>query len=213
MDEPARVCQRQVQRAREVHGRQVDRREHARDALVGKEVQLTGTLRGSAPGAVSHAKGHEDFRRAVAPCRPRDAIDDRHRGVLHGERLLGAVGGHAAYGSSGQQRPNCEHSQCHGRLAVGSVRFGVPPVEANRMQVRVLAFARLREMLETSEARVELPQGARIADVWEALERRFPALRGQSSWIRIACNGRLVDPNQSLLDGDEVALLPPVGGG
>lgn len=81
------------------------------------------------------------------------------------------------------------------------------------MQVRVLAFARLREILQTSETRVELPPHARVADVWEALERRFPPLRGQSAWIRIACNGRMADPNQSLLDGDEVALLPPVGGG
>ncbi|MBV9262759.1 MAG: MoaD/ThiS family protein [Candidatus Eremiobacteraeota bacterium] len=81
------------------------------------------------------------------------------------------------------------------------------------MQVRVLAFARLRETLQTAEVRLELPAHACIADAWAALERRFPPLRGQSAWIRIACNGRMADPNQVLLDGDEVALLPPVGGG
>ncbi|MBV8355417.1 MAG: MoaD/ThiS family protein [Candidatus Eremiobacteraeota bacterium] len=81
------------------------------------------------------------------------------------------------------------------------------------MQIRVLAFARLREVLQASEVRVDLPQAACVEDVWRALERRHPSLRGQRQWVRVACNGRLVDSGQPLRDGDEIALLPPVGGG
>lgn len=81
------------------------------------------------------------------------------------------------------------------------------------VRVRVLLFARLRELLGAPERSIELQPGARVSDVWSALEREVPSLGALAKSTRVARNGRVVDADESLADKDEVALLPPVGGG
>ncbi len=81
------------------------------------------------------------------------------------------------------------------------------------MRIRVLAFARLRELVDLPERSLDLPAGARVEDAWSALVRAFPALDAERACTRAACNGRLVAFDAPLADGDELALLPPVGGG
>jgi molybdopterin converting factor small subunit len=79
--------------------------------------------------------------------------------------------------------------------------------------VRVLAFARIREMLGTTEYALALAPGACVGDVWAAMTQRVPALSALASSTRIARNGRIAEPADPLEDGDEIALLPPAGGG
>jgi molybdopterin converting factor small subunit len=81
------------------------------------------------------------------------------------------------------------------------------------VRVRVLAFARVRELLAGSELTVELEDGARVGDAWAALARDFPALEEVETSTRVAKNGVVVSRDATLRDGDELALLPPVGGG
>jgi molybdopterin converting factor small subunit len=80
------------------------------------------------------------------------------------------------------------------------------------MRIRVLAFARLRELLG-SERYLDLPADARIEDAWSALAQERPALEAERGPTRAALNGRVVSFAESLADGDELAFLPPVGGG
>jgi molybdopterin converting factor small subunit len=95
-----------------------------------------------------------------------------------------------------------------------SVRTEAAPVEeVGAMQIRVLAFARLRELLEAPEATLAIPEDSRVADVWTALVGRCPPLANERGSTRVARNGRLVSFDETLADGDELALLPPVGGG
>ncbi|HZZ65493.1 MAG TPA: MoaD/ThiS family protein [Candidatus Baltobacteraceae bacterium] len=79
--------------------------------------------------------------------------------------------------------------------------------------MRVLVFARLREMLGSDRHDVELPADARIGDVWRVLEQRSPAIRELAQSCRAARNGRIVGLQETVAGGDEIALLPPVGGG
>jgi molybdopterin converting factor subunit 1 len=77
--------------------------------------------------------------------------------------------------------------------------------------VRVLFFAYLRERCGVRETAVELPEGARIEDVWQELCRRYDRLAGER--LRFALNQVYVDSAHPLHQDDEIALIPPVSGG
>lgn len=81
------------------------------------------------------------------------------------------------------------------------------------MNVRVFAFARLRELLGERHRELRLDDGARVADVWERLEREVPELASLRASTRVARNGRIVAGDETLRDGDELAFMPPSGGG
>ncbi|HTU70627.1 MAG TPA: MoaD/ThiS family protein [Candidatus Baltobacteraceae bacterium] len=82
------------------------------------------------------------------------------------------------------------------------------------MTVRVRAFARMRELLDEGAFDLQLPEGATVVDAWEALRARNRKIDALASSTRIARNGRVVAlMSERLADGDEIALLPPVGGG
>ena len=81
------------------------------------------------------------------------------------------------------------------------------------MTIRVVAFARIREVLNDGHRTLQLADGSRVGDAWDALVTRVPELAHLESSTRLARNGRLVEVGEPLADGDELTLLPPVGGG
>ncbi len=81
------------------------------------------------------------------------------------------------------------------------------------MTVRIVAFARARELLGSGERSVTLAAGARVEDAWLSLATENPAIAAMRSSVRVARNGRIANFGDGLSDGDELALLPPVGGG
>ena len=81
------------------------------------------------------------------------------------------------------------------------------------MTVRVLAFARLRELLGFGERAVGVPDGATVETLWSQLASLAPQLAALRASTRFARNGALANTSTVLHDGDEIALLPPVGGG
>ena len=76
------------------------------------------------------------------------------------------------------------------------------------MEVVIRLFAGLREQAGTGEWALKLPDGARVADVWDALE-----LGEQPRGLLFAVNRSYAPADAVLADGDEVALIPPVSGG
>ncbi len=81
------------------------------------------------------------------------------------------------------------------------------------MIVKVLAFGRVRETLGFGEQQVELGAVATAGSLWDRFAEGRPDLRELASSTRIARNGALVERGEALREGDEVAFLPPVGGG
>ena len=77
-----------------------------------------------------------------------------------------------------------------------------------RMEVTVRLFAGLRERAGTGERRLDVPAGARVADVWGALD-----LGDEPDGLLYAVNQEYAPAERELADGDEVALIPPVSGG
>jgi molybdopterin converting factor small subunit len=81
------------------------------------------------------------------------------------------------------------------------------------MALRVLAFARLRELLGFGERALDVGASATLEDVWTAVTASSPEAVRMRASTRFARNGVIVDGATRISDGDEIALLPPVGGG
>jgi molybdopterin synthase catalytic subunit len=79
------------------------------------------------------------------------------------------------------------------------------------IQVRMLAFGMLKDVLGSEPVQMSLPDGATVADLLAALAETHPTavLRG----IAVSINAEYASGAQLLHEGDEVGLLPPVSGG
>ncbi len=81
------------------------------------------------------------------------------------------------------------------------------------MTVRVLAFARLRELLGFGARELDVPAGTDLDGLWTLLAGASRELERLRASTRFARNGALASGDARLADGDEIALMPPVGGG
>jgi molybdopterin converting factor subunit 1 len=81
------------------------------------------------------------------------------------------------------------------------------------MILRVRLFARARDLAGADTVRVELPDGATVADLRRRLAADYPALAGLLERSALAVDNDLAEDARVLSVNDEVALLPPVSGG
>lgn len=81
------------------------------------------------------------------------------------------------------------------------------------MIVRVLFFGRLTDSLSAEPWSLELADGAAVADLVDALDRRQPGAGGLLQRCMVAVNQEYAHTARPLREGDEVAFLPPVSGG
>ncbi len=79
---------------------------------------------------------------------------------------------------------------------------------AQRVHVRVRLFAALRERAGSGSVDIELPEGARLRDVWPLL-----GLGDEPEGLLFAVNREYAASETPLFHGDEVAVIPPVSGG
>ena len=84
------------------------------------------------------------------------------------------------------------------------------------MNVQVRYFASLREALGPGETVADLPKGATLATLRDALIARGGAhatALARSRSVRCALDQKMSDEAAALRDGAEVAFFPPVTGG
>ena len=85
--------------------------------------------------------------------------------------------------------------------------------ENGRIRVRVRFFAAPREAIGTGEIEREIPAGTTVEELIALLTEEYPVLRAYTRFISVAVNRAYVGMQTELHAGDEVACLPPVGGG
>jgi len=81
------------------------------------------------------------------------------------------------------------------------------------MRVIVKLFGAVREAVGEKELSVQLPAGARVADLRGLLAREHAVFTRFGSRLAVAVNQETSGEDARLRDGDEVAFLPPVAGG
>jgi molybdopterin converting factor subunit 1 len=77
--------------------------------------------------------------------------------------------------------------------------------------VHVRLFASYREAAGTNRLDATIPCGATVARLLELLDPQVPGLSRTRGLV--AVNHTYAQPDTTLHDGDEVALIPPVSGG
>ena len=81
------------------------------------------------------------------------------------------------------------------------------------INITVLLFGACREAAGVSELHCDLTAPATAATAWAAVARRFPALASFERRALVAINEEHALREQSLRDGDTLAIFPPVSGG
>ena len=79
--------------------------------------------------------------------------------------------------------------------------------------VRVLFFSALREFLQSREMWVQIEEGVQAGDLLDCLKSEYPQAALLFEQARTAVNHKITGREQTLKDGDEIALLLPVSGG
>ncbi|HXZ28117.1 MAG TPA: molybdenum cofactor biosynthesis protein MoaE [Terriglobales bacterium] len=81
------------------------------------------------------------------------------------------------------------------------------------MQVRVLFFGMLKDVVGRGSDSMALPAGATLADLLARYQEEFPRLEQFLPSLALSVNQEYAAAGQPLRENDEVALLPPVSGG
>lgn len=81
------------------------------------------------------------------------------------------------------------------------------------MKVQVLYFAYCRDLMGRESEWVTLENNARVEDLLTQCSTQRPALEQFRPTLLVAVNQEYATPDQMLVEGDEVALFPPVSGG
>lgn len=84
------------------------------------------------------------------------------------------------------------------------------------MKIRLLYFARLREVFGLGRESLELPSPAALSDLLDVLRARggiWAEELAPGRAFRVAVNQDIAGPEAPVAEGDEVAIFPPVTGG
>lgn len=81
------------------------------------------------------------------------------------------------------------------------------------MQVRVLLFGALKDVLARGSDTVELADGTTVGQLLAHYVQRTPQMANFADTLAVAVNREYATASDVLHQGDEVALLPPVSGG
>jgi len=82
-----------------------------------------------------------------------------------------------------------------------------------QIRVKVKFFAAPREAIGADELSLHVPAGTTVKELIDMLREMYPVLEKYTRFLSVAVNRAYAGRQTELHDGDEVACLPPVGGG
>lgn len=85
--------------------------------------------------------------------------------------------------------------------------------DTGKIKITALLFGQAREFAGLSSVELEVEQPATVETAFGALKRLFPKLAEMERSLLFAINEEYADRRQSLTEGDNLAILPPVSGG
>jgi MoaE-MoaD fusion protein len=97
----------------------------------------------------------------------------------------------------------------------GLIRLTRPCQDINGikfMKVNVKFFALGKELVGASSLEIEMGESDNVKSLIGRLQNEHPKFKELKSFL-VAVNMEYADMRQSLKDGDEVAIIPPVSGG
>lgn len=80
------------------------------------------------------------------------------------------------------------------------------------MKLKILAFGITKDILGAAEKELETQDDLKVGQLKRILEENFPLLVKLKSYF-IAVNEEYAEDDQTIVNTDEVALIPPVSGG
>jgi molybdopterin converting factor small subunit len=81
------------------------------------------------------------------------------------------------------------------------------------MKIDVQFFSRLRDLAGRSTTELDVPDGAKVAELLQLLYSQTPALREWDKSILVAAGVEFVERDYILKPDDDISVMPPVQGG